>query len=202
MSIFLPTGGLVKLTEFKVFDEYGHMNLAADWDEINAIVTEAVREVFRVAKPLLRPTDTGGIFLMTRSVSNPVDGPNSTSFYIKDEDVRLSSLVGSLPDDRLERCKTFAWEKASRLYEQFYFHQHRSSWISRDVNTRRYGGAVMTPSCILSFSGCPELMDEAIVTCVALITGLCNQTDAEYIASISGNEFFPKLMELVNAQLV
>lgn len=208
----------MKLAEFRVFDESGFTTCEGGWEEATNVVTEAVREVFRVSAPLRRPKDTGGVFLM---VSNIIEQPDlaededeeqgrarlkrereNQAVEITDGITTVDEIIGDPVVGQIEQYRKFAREKASRLLWRYAIDQHYGSWQSRDHDCQQYAGAIITRNSVLSFSGCSELMDEAIVNCVALITGLHNQTDAEYITSISGNELFPKLMELVNAQLV
>jgi hypothetical protein len=69
---------------------------------------------------------------------------------------------------------TFSFEKALRLAQMHKAHGHVSSWQSRDVSQALFGGAVLLycdldkrgakqAYFVLSFSGLPELGDEAAV---------------------------------------
>lgn len=54
----------------------------------------------------------------------------------------------------------FSLEKGRRLIEH---PDHLSSWQSRDPDNSKWGGAIRVGEFILSFSGLPELVDEALM---------------------------------------
>lgn len=77
---------------------------------------------------------------------------------------------GEIPEDKDEKCFRFSQEKASRLFSQVNLHLpncHTSSFQSRNKEEEKYGGAVYfdlhSTVIILSFSGMPELIDEAMM---------------------------------------
>jgi hypothetical protein len=85
----------------------------------------------------------------------------------------------------------FAIEKAVRLFQSI---DVRSSWMNRNPDKDQWGGAIRVhvegSGLILSFSGLPELADEAIVLSAAVRRGLMSYKDAAEIAELSNNEFF------------
>jgi hypothetical protein len=80
-------------------------------------------------------------------------------------DVLFTMAVGRILDSSAaERRLTFCVEKIRRLGNN---PGHLSSWQSRDPDNGRYGGAIRTRRHILSFSGFPELHDEAAMVSLA-----------------------------------
>lgn len=82
----------------------------------------------------------------------------------------LSVALGELTVDQTERYRTNAHEKAGRLRAQMLTYGHIFSRQSRNPDANQYGGAVLAGDWILSFSGFPEEVDEALM--VALGTRL------------------------------
>jgi hypothetical protein len=104
----------------------------------------------------------------------------------------LCSRVGIFIDDS-EQYLTFSKEKAERL--QGLWHQHLSSWQSRDPDQGRWGGAIRADQIIISFSGLPELVDEAVVTAAAYWLGeLTEYAQVLKIVDISKNPFTEELI--------
>lgn len=194
----------MKLEERQVFDQnHEDMDGVDSWNAHDTVILDTVKEVFRISAPLRRPQDTGGVFLMTYNVmDNNDDGSVELPYTIREDDPRLEETIGVLGPNDAE-CPRIVREKAERLLNTYVESDRRyhCSWQTRDLAKKQYGGAILAHDWVLSFSGCSEMMDEAICLCVARVTGLHNQTDAEYIAAITGNELYPKLMELVTAQL-
>jgi len=75
----------------------------------------------------------------------------------------LVKVVGNPPEDKREAYFFFAREKARRLAEH---PEHMSSWESRNPELDQWGGAVRRGDFIFSFSGLPELADEALILCL------------------------------------
>ncbi len=104
----------------------------------------------------------------------------------------LCSRVGIFVDDS-EQYLAFSQEKAERL--QGLWHQHLSSWQSRDPDNGRWGGAICADQLIISFSGLPELVDEAVVTAAAYWLGeITEYSQVLKIADISRNPFTEELI--------
>jgi len=174
-----------------------------DREEHDEAIEGIVKEIFELSTPLRRKQDTGGVFLMTYNVfDNWEEGVYSEPFEMRENDHRVEVTVGTLgPNDA--DCAVIVREKATRVQMDYLNSErtHHSSWQSHDPAKQQYGGAMMAHDWVLSFSGCSEHMDEAICLCVAEVIGLFNRTDAEYIATISGNEIYSKLTELIKEQL-
>ena len=124
---------------------------------------------------------------------NPKPGNQSGYFVLRrKKDCRLLMMmqIGECPSDRSEFYATLSNEKSMRLYDQ----DDLSSWISRDESNYRYGGAILTTNnLILSFSGLPELADEAVMLVTALALEWINHDKAGLIAQTSDNPFFHEL---------
>ncbi len=101
---------------------------------------------------------------------------------------------GEIPNAKRHRYSTLSMEKSTRLEA---YPSHKSSWQSRDVELNRWGGAVRTPTMLVSFSGLPELLDEALVLAISARALLITEFQAEDIARISNNPFFEQTMRLV-----
>ncbi len=79
---------------------------------------------------------------------------------------------GEIPVDKAEKFFEFSQEKALRLWSQRSMNlpvQHTTSHESRNEMENKFGGAVYSagtgsfPKLIFSFSGMPELIDEAMM---------------------------------------
>lgn len=104
----------------------------------------------------------------------------------------LCARVGIFIDDH-EQYLVFSQEKAERLHG--HWHQHLSSWQSRDPDKGCWGGAICADEMIFSFSGLPEKVDEAVVTAAAYWLGeITEYSHALQIADISRNPFTEELI--------
>ncbi len=83
-----------------------------------------------------------------------------------------------------------AIEKASRVFKSELF----SSWLTRNPDQGLWGGGVRITiegsGLIFSFSGLPELADEAVVLSAAMRRGLLTEVDAATFAECSSNKIF------------
>lgn len=100
--------------------------------------------------------------------------------------------VGTSPAAKNLRYQTLSAEKAFRLAAR---PDDLSSWQSRDPNDDKWGGAVRGDTSIFSFSGLPELADEAISLYVAIEFEELTPEKAMEIAKISSNEYYFRLAE-------
>ena len=99
----------------------------------------------------------------------------------------LQAKIGQVPADKVHKYQTLATEKAWRLFRNI---DHQTSFESRDVNAwisflnfqtplsdhsmekwGQWGGAVRGSRYIFSFSGFPELLDEAMMFALAIKLG-------------------------------
>lgn len=104
----------------------------------------------------------------------------------------LCSAVGVFDADP-ERYLAFSQEKAERLHS--HWHQNISSFESRDPDQGRWGGAIRADDLIISFSGLPELVDEAVVTAAAYwLSEITEYAQVLRIADISQNPFTEQLV--------
>jgi len=103
----------------------------------------------------------------------------------------LIALVGQVPLEKVEKYMEFAQEKARRLSSRI---GDVSSWESRNLDHNQYGGAIRVENKIFSFSGLPELADEALMLSVALMYGRRENASFEDrladIASCSNNPYW------------
>ena len=76
----------------------------------------------------------------------------------------LIMAVGQVPVEKAGKYLSFCQEKAKRLAEH---PDHLSSWESRNPEKEQWGGAVRVGEFIFSFSGLPEMGDEAVMLAVA-----------------------------------
>jgi len=113
-----------------------------------------------------------------------------------DGGVLLVIRVGEVPTEKLERYLLLSLEKSQRVYTS----NLASSWQTRDEAVDKWGGAVLVNDAddglILSFSGLPELADEAVVMMTAVLLGWNTRKEMLAISAISSNPFFPTLEKL------
>lgn len=91
-------------------------------------------------------------------------------------------LIGSIPTEKAEKYLSFSMEKARRLASN---PQHVSSWESRDPEQNRWGGAIRIDELIFSFSGLPELGDEALMLALGLSNYLSDPNIPRLIEDIA-----------------
>ncbi|AKM83963.1 TPA: hypothetical protein DCZ46_01355 [Candidatus Campbellbacteria bacterium] len=136
-----------------------------------------------------KPERTGGYFfvLSVRPIKKPI----------------LLTEIGECPRHMLgtfDICQEKAWRLAENLSQG-----HTTSWLSRDLEKRKYGGAIISPidselpdysrGKIGSFSGLVEHGDEAVVLVTWLFMGWINMTAIDEIAAISNNSLVYPLIE-------
>jgi hypothetical protein len=104
------------------------------------------------------------------------------------------ALVGIVEDEeKRKKYSKFSYEKNERLFNNS---GDVSSWQSRNPETDAWGGSIRAEEgVLLSFSGLPELADEAIVLVIAVGLGLLEFDTASYIVSISSNIYFEELYD-------
>lgn len=109
----------------------------------------------------------------------------------------ISLMVGQIPKEKYQKYFAFAHEKARRLFES---HQKDasivSSWQTRNPDKDQWGGAVLCKRWIVSFSGLPELVDEAFSASIAASIQVAPMSKAlaRRIGKISGNSFLEPLL--------
>jgi hypothetical protein len=103
---------------------------------------------------------------------------------------------GEIPADKLDKYFSISQEKAGRLYDH---PENRSSWQTRDPDNNLWGGAIRVQNHIFSFSGLPELLDEALMLELTTRFGWLDYPDALEIAHLSNNPFFDLLSDAVDA---
>ena len=116
-----------------------------------------------------------------------------TVFRKEDGRLLLAAQIGECPSDKYEKYQLFSYEKGARVYKR----DDLSSWTSRDESKNKWGGAISTDDFILSFSGLPELADEAVVLVAALALKWANRRDVAAITNQSENPFFNGLRKRV-----
>lgn len=103
----------------------------------------------------------------------------------------LVMLIGEVPLGKAPKYLEFCQEKAGRLAGH---PNHESSWESRNEEKNRWGGAIRFRDLILSFSGLPELGDEAAMLRAAEdVDGHKFSDIAERIAKRSKNIYWDAL---------
>lgn len=106
--------------------------------------------------------------------------------------------VGEVPKEKAGKYLSFCQEKAGRLAQN---KAHWSSWQSRNPDQEKWGGAVRTEIGILSFSGLPELGDEAVMLVVRCLTDhmyWATVQEEKEIAAFSNNRYFIPLVQPFN----
>lgn len=94
--------------------------------------------------------------------------------------------VGDAPPEKWPKYLTLCQEKASRLASH---PDHWSSTQSRDDDKGRYPGAIRTDQAdmLLSFSGLPATLDEALMLTVAIYQIILKEEKAREIATVWDN---------------
>ena len=141
-------------------------------------------------------------------VALPIKGKNGTGRRQDQEGGLLSlfrchdgktwtepDVVGFFPSDKRRKYLEFSQEKGRRL---FLNRTHLSSYQSRDVKSKCFGGAIRSKYLILSFSGLPELGDEAVCLALAVHFKWISMEEAKKIISLSDNKIFHALMKTVS----
>lgn len=122
---------------------------------------------------------------------NPKPERNSGCFTLFDgETGAVIEYRHAGPAEASENYERLSREKGARLFRHL---KELSSWQSRNPENGEWGGAIRTVLSIFSFSGLPELGDEAIVLVAAMRLGYLGPKGASRIAGISGNHFFQEL---------
>jgi hypothetical protein len=99
-----------------------------------------------------------------------------------DETVILHCSIGSISEEKKEKYKRLALEKARRARKT-----ERSSWKTRDPEKEQYGGGIPAGEYDFGFSGFTETDDEKVVVRITRAVGLITEDDAKKIFAISGN---------------
>jgi hypothetical protein len=143
-------------------------------------ILNAAKRAFNLALELAPDDKRGGVFCAV-----------STDTMIP---IHLGILIGTVPDEeKRDKYWRLAKEKADRLSS---YKAHASSFQSRSPTHDRWGGAVRATYFIFSFSGFPELLDEALVLKTALLAGLMDPGIADTIAKESKNLYFEKMLTI------
>lgn len=98
--------------------------------------------------------------------------------------------IGIMPN---EKRKHFRKLSRDNLLRRLKNPGHVSSWQSRNPDLDLLGGDIKAGSYDLSFSGLPELADEAVMLFLAVRLLLLTITEACAIAKISDNQYFLRI---------
>lgn len=83
--------------------------------------------------------------------------------------INFTIPFGEIPNEKEEKYFYLSQEKATRLFS--YLNNHTTSFQSRNTEVDKYGGSIFvnyhTNLSIFSFSGMPELIDEAMMLVLA-----------------------------------
>ncbi len=144
-------------------------DISMNWDTRNRLIG-AIESFFDKVRSLHDRDSHGGYFCVAHGTTG---------------DPLFISGIGKVHQDKIQRYLAFAQEKARRLAS------HPDSWssaYSRDIEKEQYAGAIRIRdehlNLILSFSGLPEELDEAVVLTAAVKCRLLLHSDALRIAMI------------------
>ena len=140
---------------------------------------------------------TIGIFeKMTEKFPKEMEGRNGGYITLQEVGCIQPALAASITivgrdidEERFLSFEVNSKEKARRLAHLANQEDHVSSWQSRDFDNKKYGGAIATMGWVFSFSGLPELLDEYLMTHLAIELGMMQGDEVKFIASISENEY-------------
>lgn len=128
------------------------------------------------------------------------EGRTGGFLYISNEHGLVSAHVclGTPDPKKYDKYNAFSEEKACRLRKRA---GEGLSFQSRNPDKDQYAGAFRAPDDrIISFSGLPEMIDEAYVACLAVKAGWVGKDMAEQILEKSGNVVrFREVWEVVNS---
>lgn len=129
------------------------------------------------------------------------DSPEKVSGFFTVLDTRTGEIVktmeiGKVPEEKREKYYKLSQEKAKRLYAH---PEHLSSWQSRNPDQGEWGGSIRIENYIFSFSGLPELIDEALMLVLAHRFHWLDYGQGLEISFLSNNPFFQMLQLTINA---
>jgi hypothetical protein len=141
------------------------------------------------------------IFRVAAALSQKKGEPMRTGGYLsvadRSEGILACIMIGIVRDPDLRHRSCFnSKEKADRLVRN---KKHVSSYQSRDESVGHYGGAIWDGSLIYSFSGLPEIWDEAAMIIVAQtypINITLTADKQEEIMKISSKDNYPRKIDL------
>ena len=99
----------------------------------------------------------------------------------------LTVLIGEVSLQKAPKYLEFCQEKAARLAGH---PNHQTSWESRNTKKDQWGGAVRFEDKILSFSGLPEMGDEAAMLVAIAKHGDEARAAARRIAKLTDNPYW------------
>jgi len=110
--------------------------------------------------------------------------------------VLLHCQISQCPnEDKAAKWAYFSLhEKGPRLLKH---PDHVSSFQSKNEEAAQYAGAIAVSDLVLSFSGLPELADEAVMLTLAFMLKWATSEEVEAIAKISGNTIYEELKAFV-----
>ncbi len=109
-------------------------------------------------------------------------------------DLEMLVGLGYSSPEKVDKRMEFAIEKGKRLYGLTDF----TSYESRKPEIDRWGGAVRGRELIFSFSGLPELWDEAAMFVLAIRLGQLRETDVCDVISEERNPHLRPLLGLAH----
>jgi len=146
---------------------------ASGW-ELLVEVRHAVKNISSIAKLLKYENRDYGYFTMRRK---------------SDGRVLLVYQIGECPPEKAEKYMALSLEKSQRLFERHHDFGDISSFQSRKPCKGMWGGAICLKDVIFSFSGLPELADEAVVLATAFQLDVISKRQIKRIIDISNNHF-------------
>lgn len=109
--------------------------------------------------------------------------------------------IGEVPIEKAEKYLRLCQEKAKRLGAH---PEQVSSWMSRNLDLEQYGGAIRARNLIFSFSGFPELGDEAVMLGTVGVYYLAKLGQSRVLSEIaeivaqSNNTYWPSLSKFLS----
>lgn len=104
---------------------------------------------------------------------------------------------GEVPDDKRSKYKELSQEKARRLSG---YHEHISSFQSRNEDEDLWGGAVRFGDIIASTSGFNEYADEIVSVLTLNFLGIVDFNDCRLMLGPSNNRYWDEIVQALCGQ--
>lgn len=201
------------LEDLKIFDTKGFLvDENDDYEDVFKKIENRAQEIFRSTAMLRSSTEQSGLF---RAYCNTVDnadiqfmpeqdseededetGEEKSIPYLYNEDIVCDCVLSDVVPLDLEQWQLSAMDMATTMLSRYEHQSQHTSWLTRRENPEG-ALAIITKKYVMVCLGCSFEYCDALLICLGFTTGLLSQTDTEYLLAISGNQLYPKMLEIV-----